>query len=370
MKKKLLEYLQNQEIGDWNFPLEVDRKKDLQANHPDVGKEAQINKNANEVLASRRGKMVKITGVYTKFNQVIGYRAKIKDTDNTVYAPKKDFYVDRNYVEDIHADSAKAQQIRDVLTHWQTQHDYYGTSWDGIELFHYELAKVAEQVGIESAGWYKYDTSNRDDMDGKDWRLVVPEMNAPVAINCHSILHDSVWTLNTTIYSTRDLDFSKFDRTYGSPDHWQRTLGWTIEVADVLQTSGFDYSDVIEDLKERKQYSALVTKLAHEFLPEVIGAYKRVTGNEIKDVPYVSMGVSDINLPPGKVGHNTNKTDITDYGIIDIHPQAFSKDIEYLKSVIKHELLHFVLAQANNPSHNDQFVRIGRELGIPKKYLN
>lgn len=368
--KLLNEYIENREIGDWQFPIEVDLENDLNTEHERVHKEGKINEYANEVLEDQRGKEVEITGVYEKFNQIIGYRARIKETENTIYAPKKDFYIDANYVEDIHADTYKAQQIRNVLSHWQTQHDYYGPAWKGIQLFHYELAKVVEEVGIESARWYKYDTSTRDDMDGKDWRLIVPNMNSPVAINCHSILHDDVWTLNTTIYSTNDLDFSKFEKTYGSPDHWQRTFIWTIRVAEVLQTSGYDYSDVIQRLKKRRLQSAIITRIGHKKIPEVAEAYKQVTGNEIKELKYVSFGISDINLPPGKVGHRRGKTDVTDYSIVDLHPQALSKGREYLMAVIKHELIHYMLAQANNPSHDKAFQKIGEELGIPKQYLD
>lgn len=368
--KLLKEYIQNREIGDWAFPLEVDLEKDLNTEHDHVHKEGKINDYANEVLESQRGKQVEITGVYEKFNQIVGYEARILDTESTVFAPKKDFFIEANYVEDVHADSYKSQQIRTVLQHFQSQHDYYGTSWKGIQLFHYELAKVAEQVGIESAGWYKYDTSTRSDMDGKDWRLVVPNMNSPVAVNCHSILHDDVWTMNTTVYSTDDLDFSKFGRTFGSADHWQRTYDWTIEVADILQTSGYDYSDVIEKFKRRKVQSAFMTKTGHDLIPEVAEAYRAVTGNEINNLPYVSIGLSNIHLPPGKVGHHRGTTDVTDYSIIDVNPEALKRGKDYVKIVIKHELIHYMLSQANNPTHDETFVKIGKELGIPDKFLD
>jgi len=363
----LFEYAESKEIGDWNFPLEVDVENHITTDHDHVGKTAKITEHANEILKDNRGDEVKITGVIEKFGQIVGYQAELNG--ETIYAPKKDFYVGMNYVEDIHADGAKAEQIRRLLAHWQTQHDYYGPSWDGIELFHFELAKATDAVGIESAGWYKYDTSLRSDMDGKNWRLVIPDKAGCVAVNCHSILHDDVWTLNTTIYSTREI--SKKDiKLYGHKDHWQRTLGWTIKVAKVLETDGYDYSDVIQNLMKRKKISWLTTKKAHQILPGVIEVYKKETGNTLDWLPYVSFGISDNQIPPGKIGTHRSKTDVVDYSIITMHPQSLMRGRKYYEIVIKHELLHYVLAQTNNPFHNEQFVRMGQKLNIPQRFLD
>jgi hypothetical protein len=206
-------------------------------------------------------------------------------------------------------------------------------------------------------------------MDGKDWRLIVPDLHSCVAVNCHSILHDSVWTLNTTIYSTREIDKSEIE-IVGSEDYWQRTLGWTIRVAQKLETSGYDYSGVIKRLKARKKISGFLTDYAQAVLPEVVEAYKEVTGKPVNRLPYVSVGFSDIHLPPGKAGHRRAKTDVVDHSIIDVNPDTLKQGLDFVKIVVKHELIHYMLAQVNNPTHNREFQAVGKELGIPKKWLD
>jgi len=356
------------EIGDYSFPLEVDKKGDLDPNHPHVGEKAVINKNANEILSDDHGKEVRITGVYTKFGQIVGYRAKLEN--NTIYAPKKDFYVHRNYAEDVHADSALTCQIKRVLSHWQEQHDYVGPDWDGVELFNFELAKVAKGVHLESGGWYEYEASSRPDMDGKDWRFYVPDMNGASVVNCHSILHDNVWTLTTTVHSTTEINREKFN-LIGHEDHWQRTLIWTIKTAEVLATSGYDYKEPIENLKRRKRISKKLTEYGYEVVPQVIEAYRKVTGKDLKaNLRDFSIGLSEAPLMPGKVGRHIGHTDIANYSIITVHPQALEVGEEFAEIVVKHELIHYLLNQVSNPTHNQEFVKIGLELGIPKKFLD
>lgn len=364
---KLNEYFEKTEIGDWKFPVEVDEKKDLNTDHEHVGKTAVITDHANEFLKPFRGKECQITGVYQKFGNIVAYRAKVNG--KTFYAPKKDFYVEQSYLEDIYADSSKAEQIKQVLSHWNTQHDYYGPSWDGIELFHFELAKAVEDVGIESVGWYKYQSSKRPDMDGRDWRLIVPAKNDPVSINCHSLLHDDVWTLSTTIFSTREINTENVEFV-GHKDHWQRTLLWTQKVAEVLATDGYEYQDTIKKYRQKRKISNLLTLLTYKICPKVERAYERVTGETVSERPKISTGISKSQQKPGKVAHQHDTTDIRPYSIISIHPLALKKGIDYVETVIKHELIHYFLGQQSVEGHNKTFVEIGKELGIKEKYLD
>lgn len=54
---------------------------------------------------------------------------------------------------------------------------------------------------------------------------------------------------------------------------------------------------------------------------------------------------SNINVSPTRL-----QTVIED--LLDMNPQALSRGREYLMAVIKHELIHYMLAQANNPTHD------------------
>ena len=364
----LNEIKEKSEIGDWEFPLEVDKEEGLDSNHPHVGKKATINAYANEFLSDHVGEEVKIKGVYVKFGQVVGYKASMND--KTIYAPKKDFYIHRNYVEDVHADSALACEVKRVLGHWQEQHDYVGEDWDGIELMHFELAKITKGVHMESGGWYEYEASSRPDMDGKDWRLYVPDMNGAGVVNCHSVLHDGVWTLTTTVHSTREVDRSKLN-IIGSEDHWQRVFTWTIRTAEMLATDGYEYEEPIKRYKKRKKVSKELTDYGRAILPKAVESYKRVTGKDLKsNLREFSIGLSEAPLMPGKVGRHIGHTDVADYSIIVVHPHALEKGEEFTEIVVKHELLHYLLNQVSNPTHDEEFVQIGKDLGIPEKFLD
>jgi len=353
------------EIGDPDFPLEADLRKGIERSHPHIGKNVTVNKNANEVLKAVQGKHGIITGVIIKRGQIAGYEVSI--AGKRYYAPRKDFYVRKQYVEDVHLNSSKAHHIREVLNHWSDQHDYYGPAWDGIEAFHFELAKATPSAAIESAGWYKYRSSGRKDMDGKDWRLAIPDNNSTTVVNCHSLLHDAVWTLSTTVYSTREINQNQL-HPVGDKDHWIRTFLWTVAVAKSLQTHGFDYSGAISDLIMRMRSSDMLRRFGAMLLPHISAAYQQVTGRQ-PIAKYVSYGFSKIRLKPGTVGKYDKPTDNFNYGIISVHPMTI-KDPKYVFEIVKHELIHHVLENVCCPEndHDATFKQIAEIVKLPAKY--
>ena len=153
-------------------------------------------------------------------------------------------------LEDIALQTTNEMLVREALEHWAVQRDYKGVSWDGVEAFNFRLATVADRAIVQSAGWYRYCGSTRPDMDGKDWRLLIP-WEAPVSVNCHSLLHNGVWTLSTTIFFTSEVDLRHTAPVISNDDVWVRSMMWSIEVAKVLQTDGYNYSEAIADMKER-----------------------------------------------------------------------------------------------------------------------
>lgn len=352
------------EIGDAFFPLEVNLEN-VSRQHLHVGKSALVAEHANESLHDLRGKKVKITGVFEKHGQIAGY--EVQHSEKTYYGAKKDFYVVRQFLEDVHLNSGKAQHLREILSHWEGQRDYYGTDWDGVELFHFELAKAVDLLAVESPGWYKYPSSLREDMDGKDWRLVVPDRNGAICVNCHSLVHDYVWSLSTTIYSTRQVDLDQL-KLVGHPDHWVRTLSWTWEVARALRKEGvYDYEEVLEDLKTRIRLSLMLKRLSYRLLPEISAAYGKLFGTPPK-VGKFSVGVSRIRLGGTSIGRHEPPSDETGYSILSVGPRAFrSKD--YLLSVLKHELIHLVLKTARTEGvHNKEFHLMGELVGLDRRY--
>lgn len=157
--------------------------------------------------------------------------------------------------EDVFRHTNASKKIRKLLSHWDGQHDYVGPSWDGILKFHRQLIKGTMEAAFESAGWYKYKSSTKagaktGDMDGKDWRIILPEFNPVVVINCHSCLNQEVWTLNTTVFNSKEVDRSKLNIvTDDNPELC--ALMWSLEVAKILETSGYKYPDAVEAFKGR-----------------------------------------------------------------------------------------------------------------------
>jgi predicted SprT family Zn-dependent metalloprotease len=353
------------DIGDLEFPLEANIPEEVHRDHDDVGKQAEITPYADRSLRPLRGEEVTITGVVVKGSQVAGYEAKYGD--RTVYGPKKSFFVQYAMVEDVHLDSDKAKHIRALLSHHNQQRDYYASSWDGIEALHFELAKASQVAAIESAGWYKYPSSSRSDMDGKDWRLIVPGISGAVAVNCHSVLHDSVWTLATTVYSTRDIDMQEL-RFLGHPDHWDRVLVWTLAVAQALETDGYDYSEVARVLAARLRGNQALKDIVRRLWQPIERTLQNLFQTDARMAP-LSPGFGTIRVEPNHVGRYEHPSDECVYGILTINPSA-TKDQRYLFEVVKHEMIHHALASlpGKRKPHDEDFQRMAKALGLPKKY--
>ena len=274
----------------------------------------------------------------------------------------------RQYEEDVHLHSPRAKSIRHALKHWGVQRDYRGISWDGVELFHFHLASQTRQVGIESVGWYKYPSSKREDMDGKDWRLVIPDLQGAVAVNCHSLLHDDVWSLTTTVYSTQDIDLDVVEML-GDDDHWGRTLKWTLAVAKVLETHGYDYRVAKASILGRMRRSVVARQMAEELLPVVRRSCEKVVPRRLP-LREFSIGVSKSIVPKRKVGyHFSPELSNLDYSVITLHPQAFH-DPGYTRAVVTHELIHLALGTTCDQvgAHGAEFQKIADLSGLPKEY--
>lgn len=353
------------EAGSDEFLLELDVDKDVDRSHSLVGQTVVVTDTSLETMCKIRGERAVVKGVIQKYGQIAGLEVEVDG--KTYWGPKKDFHIEKQFVEDIHLDSSKAVQIKHTLRHWARQRDYLGVSWDGIEYFHYQLAKAAYAVGIEAAGWYEYSTSDRKDMDGKDWRLLIPDGdNSAVAVNCHSLLHDGVWTLSTTIFSTRDIIKSEVG-LIGSQDHWERVLLWSMEVARELETNGFDYSEAIQDMESRLRDAGRLYEFAEELMPVITSAHQDLFDSEPKWTP-MSLGFSRIPLSPGSIGVSIPPTDEADYTIVAVHPKA-RKKWSYAKEVVRHELIHTALGSTCDAhAHGERFQALATAAGLPEEY--
>ncbi len=351
-------------VGDGDFPLEINPKQDVEDNHPLVGRPVRVTEYAKGTLRPFHGKKGSVAGVIKRRGRVVGYKVRINE--NNYYAPKKDVFVSRQMLEDIHIPSPKAAEIQEALSHYRETRDYYGSSWDGVEKFYYHLAKSTREVFIESPGWYKYKTSNRLDMDGKNWRILVPDDKGFVVINCHSVLHDKVWTLSTTIYSTQEVDPKKVKVIKGK-SHWDATLRWTLKTAKVLEKSGYDYGPAQEDIQKRLDAVSGLEKEAQQHLKDVTKAFRKVK-KTIPRLPPFSVGFSDVRVTPDSIAVHEPPTDLQCCSVITIDPCVMGQD-KYITQILRHELIHYLLEnECSDETHSQDFHDIADLIDLPIKY--
>ena len=116
------------QIGDRSLPLEVDVDSEPVREGELVGRRVEVSRIAGGDLLDVRGKIAVITGLFKKFGQIVGYEAKIKDK---LYSGSlKDFYVHREYLEDIQPPTATSVSLREGLSHWQVQRDFWHNQVD------------------------------------------------------------------------------------------------------------------------------------------------------------------------------------------------------------------------------------------------
>lgn len=357
----------NFEIGDREFPLVIDKKKDITRHHKLIGKKAIINDNAKESLKDKHGSETTIKGVVIKNKQVAGLEVDL--SGKTYYAPIKDFDIAKkpSFSEDVYLHSEDSIKIRKQLSHWNGQRDYMGLEWDGVEKFNFELAKIIDSVAIESAGWYKYDSSKRGDMDGKDWRLVTTNTDSTVSINCHSILHDNVWSLSTTIFDTKEIKKGSL-KSISDEDVWKRSIKWSIKTAEVLSTDGYNYDSVIADMKNRLKEVNKLQKIKDEIVKDIKNKFSR-NFREKRALPKeITIGISKWGVTSGKIATYYSPKGERKFGIIMVNPKALGDD-KYLKQIIMHELIHASFGQScGRNAHHDNFNKLADMIGLEKKY--
>ena len=279
----------------------------------------------------------------------------------------------RNLLENIYPENAPTKELQHVLKEWNQQKDYYGPWWDGIEKFHFELAKKVDTCALEVSGWYKYPSSTREDMDGKDWRQIVPNKeNLPTIINCHSILHDNVWTLTTTIHSTKQIDILNMDWLHND-SIWHRSMLWTRKVMQGLSIQGYKYKSAIEWIDRRLDYLKGIESLKLEIEQEILD--KQMELGQVNYYPgYIFLGMNDWIMRKGAIASYWDSRDLgqakEDQALIILSPKVMDRSEEYLRHVLVHELCHAATGRPckEDGGHCDAFIELATAMGLPKKY--
>jgi hypothetical protein len=101
---------------------------------------------------------------------------------------------------------------------------------------------------------------------------------------------------------------------------------------------------------------------------KVKNAYEDITGEEPVNDDNIVITVDD-NIKDGKIGSFKHPRNEKDLGVMKIHPKAL-KDTEYVKDIIKHELIHAAhgVEDEEARNHGGIFQDLADRVGLPQKY--
>lgn len=337
-------------IGDRDLPLEANRETDVAADHPSVGSPIEVSPLGAGSLTPLQGKTGKITGVVSRFGVPVGYRVKIDG--KTYHGPLKAFYTDRCLVEDPQPPTATSTALREGLSHWVSQRDYWHDQTGGLESFCFALASVTPRASVQTLPW--------------GWQFEVPDPmpGESTLVRCGAFQHGNFWTLSTAVAPLRG------EMEAAPPlidDHWARVFAWSYRVAMGMLPYGFPWEQAASSMAARAKASAKVLQpLVASTLARVLQARQELTG-EVPHIPSVSAGFSQVRLKVGSIGMTEYPTDRRPYVVVTISPEA-AKSMEYLQQVVLHECLHIAVAALYDEPHDDLFEALAEKTGLLPKH--
>lgn len=356
------------EAGDPEFPLVVNPETDLKTIKALENRTGQIDFYAQEMLQPYRGKMCVIKRAIIQDDQLVGYEIFLEG--KTFLTPKKNIYTRFQYVEDIYHNARQIKNVLEAINHWTVQRDYYRSSWDGIEKFYLYLSSHVLGAALESSQWFKYSSSLRQDMDGISWRVIFKiDDSQHGVINCQSLRHDNVWTLNTTAFSTDEIDRNAL-KFISNEDLWIRGALWLTETMTLFQNSGYDYSQAIEDMNTRINAATNLEQTKKDLIQLVSDAYYKLTQkqSELGSEP-ISIAVTKVELLPGQISRFLN-SDSYNSSLLVIAPKIIG-DLEYTKWAMLHDLIHAANGEdCNDEAHTGKmFQSMAKATGLPQEFI-
>jgi len=116
--------------------------------------------------------------------------------------------------------------------------------------------------------------------------------------------------------------------------------------------------------KETEEVSFMKDKIE----TDVKDAYEDITGEEPVNDDNIVVTVDD-NIKDGKIGSFKHPKNGKDLGVMKIHPKAL-KDPEYVKDIIKHELIHAAhgVEDTEARNHGGIFQDLADRVKLPNKY--
>jgi hypothetical protein len=341
-------------IGDRNSPLEANPESDPDRNHPKVGTLVEVSPIAGGDLLSLRGQTGKITGVISRFGQIVGYEVEVAKSKRL--GSLKDFFVDREVLEDVQPATATSAAVADALKHWDHSRTYWHTRIDGLENLCFELASVTPQA------------SPRRVEGGFQFWLPEP-LGDQTVLDLRVVGHGNFWTLGCLVFSKRPVSLKGLTPPPRIASHWDRVFQWAGKAAKYWgDSAGMPWADALKELEARKVATERILRpLVREKLRATIAAKRELFPN--KDVPRgeVHAAFSSVRLKAGTIGLTEPPTDRRPYTVMSVSP-ATLKDRNYLDQVVLHECIHIVVASVGGPPHNPEFMALAEKLGLEEKY--
>jgi hypothetical protein len=340
-------------LGGRDLPLEADLNADVAYDHEMVGESAEVSSIAGGSLKSHRDQKCTILGVLTRFGQIIGYKVQAGKDEH--YGTCKDFYVDRSVLEDIQPPTATSMAVREGLSHWNQQRDYWHTQAAGLESLAFAVASVTPRATTVAHEW--------------GWEFVVPDPmpGDQTQVRCLAFQHGNFWTLGTTVIPVRG---QSQDPPRIIQDHWARVFQWTYEITLGMVERGWPWEQAARNIQTRALATAKVlVPLANQILQECLDARREITGSAPTFAPgSISVGFSSVRLKPNTIGLTEPPTDRRPYTVISISPQA-ARDAHYLRQVLLHECIHIAVANKSGETpHNELFNAIAKQVGLEPKH--
>jgi len=342
-------------VGDRESPLEADAGADVSTASPLVGATIEVSRFAGGSFKEHRGQKAEVLGVVFRFGQPVGYKVKIKKGGSEGIGAAKDFYLDRCLVEDAMPPTATSTALREGLSHWHRQRDYWHTDTGGLESMAFAVASVTAQAIAQPYEW------------GWDFAVPDPLRGSCTQVRCPAFQHNNFWTVTTAVSPLRG---GMQPMVNAIEDHWARTFYWTHAIAKGMVKHGdWPWQAAVKNIEARATASAKVlTPMVRKALAQCSAARKEITGTA-PDLPprSVSAAFSVVRLKAGTVGLTEPPTDRRPYTVISIDPVA-AKDVKYLWQVVLHECCHIVVGSNGGPPHNDLFNAIADRVGLDPEH--
>lgn len=341
-------------VGDRDLPLEADLDDGVLDRHTLVGSTVEVSPIAGGDILGLRGKKGEVTGVVVRLGEPVGLRVTIEKKQ--YFGSLKDFFTDREVLEDIEPPTPTSKSVREALVHWTGQRTYWHQRIDGLESLCFELAAVTPRACVvgTSSGW--------------QFCIPDPMPGRHTVVDCRAVLHGNFWSLSVMVFPVNEPLPGNAPEI---PNHWARTFSWANKVAKRMISKGFPWQKSLENMLVRAKFSAKVLEpMTQAWLKKAIAVKKRLTGSA-PEYPQGSIcaAVSTIRLKPGYAGLTEPPTDRRPYTVISINPSV-AKNRKYLSQVVLHECIHAVVFSKGGEPHNEEFMQLAEILGLDGKYRN